>query len=401
MVISAGQMKVASAATKNGQVCQTWYVSSETNPDLDYIVHHRRNTVSHRKVWTCNCLDFTERRIVTTGATCKHIRAVMDSVLAQQFLGMQTAVPVEVKPEVKPVSVRLKCGLAYCSNKEFKEGDSPKKFFAKHLPVNTVGVIDLNTDKTYTSFSAWQADQQPVPVAAPVVEPVAEPAPSVAQAAISGFSGGYVQEPRLRCEYCVGNGLRSPVYPSSQYPTIESYFAQHWGSNMTDLKTGQIIKTQEEFEKILELEKLQTPKTVEAAEPAVPEPAAVPEPSNAVPLDTRRILALVVAHLNGDNGSELWDILSALRGPDSVNQRSLKYATTAAIRHVIGMTGKINQNGGLYNNLTINYIQPIGWNSPSSYEIVRDVCRSFSGTSDHFASHYARAVLALKKIGLV
>lgn len=53
----------------------TFYVQSVTHSDVEYIVHNRRNAVSHRKTWTCNCPDFTERQVIKNG-TCKHIESV-------------------------------------------------------------------------------------------------------------------------------------------------------------------------------------------------------------------------------------------------------------------------------------------------------------------------------------
>jgi len=68
-------MQIREAAkVRNRQT--TWYVPSETNPTQDpYIVHNKRNEISHHKVWTCNCPDFTERRQFN-GTDCKHIDAV-------------------------------------------------------------------------------------------------------------------------------------------------------------------------------------------------------------------------------------------------------------------------------------------------------------------------------------
>lgn len=60
-------------ATRVGSRQTTWYVQSETNPNVEYIVHNKRDAVSHRPRWTCNCPDFTERQQFTHDGVCKHI----------------------------------------------------------------------------------------------------------------------------------------------------------------------------------------------------------------------------------------------------------------------------------------------------------------------------------------
>lgn len=60
-------------AAKVGNRQTTFYVTGDSG--TEYIVHHKRNTVSHRKVWTCNCPDFTERRQFNN-TFCKHITEV-------------------------------------------------------------------------------------------------------------------------------------------------------------------------------------------------------------------------------------------------------------------------------------------------------------------------------------
>ena len=54
----------------------TFYVPSETIPGKQYIVHNTRHHKSHRRAMTCDCKDFTERRIFN-GEVCKHIQAVV------------------------------------------------------------------------------------------------------------------------------------------------------------------------------------------------------------------------------------------------------------------------------------------------------------------------------------
>lgn len=71
-------------SAKVGNRLSTWYVESETTAGLEYIIHNKRNQVSHRKVWTCDCPDFTNRQFFK-GGICKHIQAV------QNFRNLQIA----------------------------------------------------------------------------------------------------------------------------------------------------------------------------------------------------------------------------------------------------------------------------------------------------------------------
>jgi hypothetical protein len=75
-------MQIREAAkVRNRQT--TWYVMSDTTPGTEYIVHYKRNVVSHHKVWTCNCPDFTERRQFN-GTNCKHIMEVKHQLFMKQ-----------------------------------------------------------------------------------------------------------------------------------------------------------------------------------------------------------------------------------------------------------------------------------------------------------------------------
>lgn len=67
-------MNVREAAKTRNRLT-TWYVESETTPGVEYIVHNKRDAVSHRKNWTCNCPDFTNRRMFSR-EDCKHILEV-------------------------------------------------------------------------------------------------------------------------------------------------------------------------------------------------------------------------------------------------------------------------------------------------------------------------------------
>jgi hypothetical protein len=98
-------------AAKVANRLSTWYVESETTPGTEYIVHNKRNQVSHRKVWTCNCLNFTEKQFCV-GGICKHIQAV------QNFRNVQIAKEAANKAilttslGVKEVISTLMAGLA-------------------------------------------------------------------------------------------------------------------------------------------------------------------------------------------------------------------------------------------------------------------------------------------------
>jgi hypothetical protein len=70
------KMQIREAAkVQNRQT--TWYVIGDSG--TEYIVHNKRNAVSHHKVWTCNCPDFTERRQFKN-QECKHILEVRNFV---------------------------------------------------------------------------------------------------------------------------------------------------------------------------------------------------------------------------------------------------------------------------------------------------------------------------------
>ena len=62
-------MKLERAATPKA-IETTFYVTGDTGEK--YTVHFKRHQTKHRRVWTCNCRDFTERQVFT-GGTCKHI----------------------------------------------------------------------------------------------------------------------------------------------------------------------------------------------------------------------------------------------------------------------------------------------------------------------------------------
>jgi hypothetical protein len=81
-------MQIREAAkVRNRQT--TWYVTSDTTPGVEYIVHNKRNVVSHHMMWTCNCPDFTERQQFKNGQ-CKHITAVQNHAVNQEYVSLPT-----------------------------------------------------------------------------------------------------------------------------------------------------------------------------------------------------------------------------------------------------------------------------------------------------------------------
>ncbi len=78
-------MKVREAAKPENRV-NTWYVTGDSGQE--YIVHHKRDRVGHRKRWTCNCMDFTERHAVE-GGICKHIEFVQNNAATVQASTLQ------------------------------------------------------------------------------------------------------------------------------------------------------------------------------------------------------------------------------------------------------------------------------------------------------------------------
>jgi predicted nucleic acid-binding Zn finger protein len=98
------QVKEASKV-RNRQT--TWYVTSETGSLVQYIIHNKRNEVTHRKVWTCNCPDFTERKQFT-GGTCKHIDEVQFFVQSKERFVPVHAQIVDVKQLVDQIVTVLK-----------------------------------------------------------------------------------------------------------------------------------------------------------------------------------------------------------------------------------------------------------------------------------------------------
>jgi len=84
----------------------------------------------------------------------------------------------------------------------------------------------------------------------------------------------------------------------------------------------------------------------------------------------------------------VWNIVTALRGPDSDNE-SLKRRTTQRLRGVIGL--RSGNAGGCLLSL----------DKPTSFILVGDFARKYDEKSHHFANHYRYAVEGLAEIGFI
>jgi hypothetical protein len=89
------------AKTRNRQT--TFYVDSDSG--ATYIVHNKRHTVSHRKVWTCNCPDFTERRQFN-GTQCKHIDTVQAQIRLDSYATAAYAASAQAQAQTPVTNVR-------------------------------------------------------------------------------------------------------------------------------------------------------------------------------------------------------------------------------------------------------------------------------------------------------
>jgi hypothetical protein len=106
----------------------------------------------------------------------------------------------------------------------------------------------------------------------------------------------------------------------------------------------------------------------------------------------RTLLRQIVKFLNTDktgDAGKLWHVLTALRGPDD-ESAELKAATTAVIRHAIGLKGTVT---------TYNGIQD-GSNSTYTFILNRDTkkhtaLRGVEMHGSHFKQHANYAFMAL------
>lgn len=96
--------------------------------------------------------------------------------------------------------------------------------------------------------------------------------------------------------------------------------------------------------------------------------------------DAKQMLDAVVKFLNveDEESTMLWNILTALRGPDSEDFR-LKLDTTARLRHAIGLRSYTGKHQGYF----MTNDRPL---------------RSYSVTPSHFGNHFNWAVEALGNI---
>ena len=97
--------------------------------------------------------------------------------------------------------------------------------------------------------------------------------------------------------------------------------------------------------------------------------------------EARKVIQQLVDAINDDNnkyGLDLWNIVSALRGPDNENS-ALKSNTTAEIRGAIGLVD-------------------------NNFEVCKFVRRQQLNRKEvpyHFSSHYHNAVTALKRLSFI
>lgn len=88
----------------------TWYVSSDTTPGVEYTIHNKRDVVSHRKIWSCSCPDFTNRRLFNR-ENCKHIHEVQKFLTDQAATQLQQTWSPTVPDDVKSIISTLMAGF--------------------------------------------------------------------------------------------------------------------------------------------------------------------------------------------------------------------------------------------------------------------------------------------------
>lgn len=104
--------------------------------------------------------------------------------------------------------------------------------------------------------------------------------------------------------------------------------------------------------------------------------------------EAKAVLRKVVSVLNrgGQGSSDLWHILTALRGPDNDNTSGLKEAATARIRGFIGLKPYNTSFGAIIQDTPL-----------ADYRrIQRD--DYLSSANGHFRSHYNRAVASIQDL---
>lgn len=113
----------------------------------------------------------------------------------------------------------------------------------------------------------------------------------------------------------------------------------------------------------------------------------------------KELLAPIVAELNtgSQNARDLWDILSALRGPDFIVNSELKTSTTAAIRSAIGIVpdheGADNKVYALGVRAEVN---PDGAKNLPDWSNLCALAREL-GQPIHFFEHASNAIDAIER----
>jgi hypothetical protein len=130
----------------------------------------------------------------------------------------------------------------------------------------------------------------------------------------------------------------------------------------------------------------------------IPVSVSVSAPASvlSVSATAKSVLESVVSVLNSDTDDAgiLWDILTALRGPDNSDDK-VKNKTTARIRHVIGL--KSSTRSGAITNTE----KPVGANQITYFWATLDAVRTHVSAEPHFLSHYTKALIGLRKLGLL
>jgi hypothetical protein len=105
-------------ATNKGNRETTFYVMGDSG--REYIIHHKRNLVSHRRVWTCNCPDFTERRQFN-GTFCKHIVEVQVDQAKQALLNAAVATQASAVATPSGTKQMLDSIISFLNNAPYEE----------------------------------------------------------------------------------------------------------------------------------------------------------------------------------------------------------------------------------------------------------------------------------------
>jgi hypothetical protein len=116
------------------------------------------------------------------------------------------------------------------------------------------------------------------------------------------------------------------------------------------------------------------------------------EVTQAVPLTlderVKKVMVEIVDIFNMDGAGtrHLWNLLTALRGPDS-DDEELKFVTTGRIRAVIGMRPYAGSSGAVINPLPLRIDQK-----------ETRLARLASPNECHFKNHYELAMIAVRAI---